>query len=138
MAVQAGGVDLLLRLATAVALAVVAFTHLDIADLYEAVGSPSLAATFRLQAAVAVLLAVALLVRPVVPVRLLVLAFSAASLGALVWSRYRCLYVPGFDSCFQETWQAPRAVSSAVAEAAALLLSAAGLALPTRRRVRTP
>lgn len=122
---------------TAVALAVVALVHLDLAPRYASIGSPSLGAQFRAQAVVAGLLALVLLVRPRAAAWAVTAAFGAASLAALVWSRYRDLPVPGFDGGFRETWEAEGAVTSAVAEAAVVVLALAGLALALRHRRRS-
>lgn len=125
----------LLRILTALALVGVAVVHLRIAQDYTGLGSRplSLGDQFYAQSAAALLLAVALLVRPHRLVWVATALFAAGSLAVLVWSRYRCLPVPGFDGCFQETWAVDGAKPAAAFETAALVLSAAGLAL-TRPR----
>jgi len=125
----------LLRVLTAAALIGVAVVHLRIAQDYVGLGTRpvSLGDQFYAQSAAGIGLAVLLLARPHRLLWLAAALFSVASLGALVWSRYECLPVPGFDGCFQETWQADGAKPAAALEAAALALSALGLALSWRR-----
>lgn len=125
-----------LRVLTAVALVGVAVVHLRIASDYVGLGSRplSLGDQFYAQSAAALALAVALLVRPHRLVWLATVLFSLASLGALVYSRYKCLPVPGFDGCFQETWEADGAKPALVFEVATLVGSAAALLLPVITR----
>jgi hypothetical protein len=129
----------LLRVLTAVALVGVAVVHLRIAPDYEGLGRHPLALTdqFYAQSAGALLLAVAVLVRPHRLVWLATVGFAVASLGGLVYSRYRCLPVPGFDGCFQETWAVRGAKPALAFEVATLVLSALALTL-TLTRTPTP
>lgn len=116
------------RVLTALALIGVAVVHLRIASSYEGLGGHPFALTdqFYAQAVAAFVLAGALLVRPHLLVWLAGTGLAAASLGVLVYSRYRCLPVPGFDGCFQETWATRGAKPAAAFEVAALVLSALG------------
>ncbi len=138
----------ILRVLLAAALAVVAFAHLDVADTYVEVGTKpfSLGYQFYAQAAGALLLALAVLV-PFVRswgrldplVWASAAGFGVISLVPLVVSRYRTIPVPGLDGGFMETWEAPRAVLSAVSESAVIVLAGAGLLLALRARsARTP
>jgi hypothetical protein len=136
-------VTLPLRIATAAALGVVAFAHLDVADTYTAIGDRplSLGDQFYAQSAVAIALGVVLLAlaaRPLPRLDALVwaatAAFGAVSLGALVYSRYNTIPVPGFEGGFSETWEAPRAVLSAWSEGVVIVLALLGLVLALRER----
>jgi hypothetical protein len=126
-----------LRLLTALALLGVAGVHLAIAGDYVGLGSHPLALSdqFYVQAAAGIALAGAVLWRPRLVVWFAVVGFAVGSLAALLYSRYRCLPIYGFDGCFQETWAARGAKLAAVTESAALVLGLAGAwvtARPTR------
>ncbi|MGB8652537.1 MAG: hypothetical protein WCD35_17955 [Mycobacteriales bacterium] len=123
-----------LRGLTGAALIGIAVVHLRIAGNYTGLGSHPLALSdqFYAQAVIAFLLTAALLVRPHLLVWLAVVAFAAGSLAVLVYSRYRCLPVHGFDGCFEETWAVQGAKAAAWFESGALVLGLAGAVL-TRR-----
>ena len=75
------------------------------------------------------MLAIALLVRPHALVWLASLGFAIASIGAITYSRYKCLPIYGFDGCFQEAWGVEGAKPAAFFEGATIVLSAIGAAL---------
>ncbi|MGZ6825370.1 MAG: hypothetical protein ACXVGH_01150 [Mycobacteriales bacterium] len=122
--------SLILRLLTGAALVGIAVVHLDIAGTYAGLGKTPLALNqqFYAQAVVAFVLAAALLVRPRPLVWLVTAGFAAGSLAVLIYSRYKCLPIYGFDGCFQESWSVKGAKPAAWCEAAALALTSAGLA----------
>ena len=122
------------RLLTALALVGVAVVHLRIAHSYTAVGDHPLALgdQFYAQSVIALLLAVAVLVRPAGLVWVACALFATGSLAVLVYSRYHSLPVPGFPGGFQESWDVEGAKQAAAFESAALLLSLIGGALPRR------
>ena len=117
-----------IRILAALALALNAAVHLKLADDYTAVGSRplSLGDQFYAQSAVAVVLALALLIRPHVLVWLATAAFSAVSLAALVVSRYTPIPVPGLDGGWQEAWT-DDARFAATVETIALVLALVGV-----------
>lgn len=127
---------------TAVALVGIAVVHLKIAGNYKGLGSHPLALSdqFYAQAAGGIVLGLALIVRPHALVWLAAVGFAIASLAGLVYSRYKCLPIYGFDGCFQESWGVEGAKPAAYFEVTALVLGAAGAAmtvpafLKTRRR----
>lgn len=135
-----------LRVLTAVALALVAYAHLDVADVYVEVGDKpfSLGYQFYAQAAGALTLAVAILI-PFVRswgkldplVWAAVAGFGVISLVPLVVSRYRPIPVPGLPDGFQESWSVEGAKLSAFAESAVIVLAVVGLLLALRAR-RSP
>jgi hypothetical protein len=122
--------SVILRVLTAAALVGVAVVHLRIAGNYKGLGSHPLALSdqFYAQAVVAFVLAVALLVKPHALVWLATAGFAVASLAVLIYSRYKCLPINGFDGCFQESWSVQGAKPAAWFEAATLALTSAGLA----------
>ncbi len=121
----------ILAVLTAVALVGIAVVHLQIADNYKGLGKHPLALSdqFYAQAAGGFVLALALLIRPHALVWLASLGFAIASLGAIVYSRYKCLPIYGFDGCFQEAWGVEGAKPAAYFEGMAIVTSAIGAAL---------
>jgi hypothetical protein len=125
-----------LRALTALALLGIAVVHLDIAKNYTSVGTHPLALSdqFYAQAAMAVVLAIAVVGWP----RSIVWAgsalFAAGSLAVLVYSRYRTIPIHGFPGGFQETWSAKGAKLAAGFELAALALAGAGSSANVGRR----
>src|SRR5687768_14832408 len=117
-----------LRVLAALALALNAAIHLKLADDYTAIGTRplSLGDQFYAQSAVAIVLALALLIRPHVLVWLATAAFSAVSLAALVVSRYTPIPVPGWDGGWQEAWT-DDARFAATVETVALVVALAGV-----------
>jgi len=129
--------SLLLRVLTGVALLIVAGVHVAIAPDYIGLGKRpfSLGDQFYIQSVVAVVLTIALLVRPHLLVWLATAGFAAGSLAVLVYSRYKTIPVPGFPPGFMESWDARGAKLAAISEAATLVFATigAGLALKTRQ-----
>lgn len=131
--------SVILRILTGAALVGIAVVHLQIAGNYPGIGTQPLAldTQFYVQSAIAVLLTVALLVRPHRLVWLMSALFAAGSLAVLVYSRYNPLPVYGFPGGFQESWSSRGAKPAAWFEVVALLLSLAGAARKGRRARRS-
>ncbi|MCW2543505.1 MAG: Membrane protein [Frankiales bacterium] len=123
--------SLALRVLTALALIGVAVVHLDIAGDYVPLGKHplSLGDQFRAQGVIAILLAIALMVKPHLLVWLAAAGFAAGSLAVLVYSRYKTIPIYGLPGGFTETWEAKGAKPAAYFESAALLLALIGSAL---------
>jgi hypothetical protein len=131
--------SLLLRVLAALTLIGVAVVHLDIAGDYQPLGKHplSLGDQFYAQGVVAILLALALLVKPHLLVWLAAAGFAAGSLAVLVYSRYKTIPVYGLPGGFSESWSTKGAKPAAWFEGAALLLTLAGSALSSRDHVRS-
>jgi hypothetical protein len=129
----------ILAVLTAVALVGIAVVHLNIAGNYKGLGSHPLALSdqFYAQAVGGIVLAIALLIRPHALVWLSCLGFAIASLGAITYSRYKCLPIYGFDGCFQESWGVEGARPAAYFEGLAIVLSTIGAALTVPAFLRT-
>ena len=123
--------SLVLRVLAALALIGVAVVHFDIAGDYVPLGKHplSLGDQFYAQGVIAILLAIALVVRPHFVVWLASAGFAAGSLAVLVYSRYKTIPVYGLPGGFTETWDARGAKLAAAFESAALLLTLIGAAL---------
>ena len=126
---------LLVRLVAAVALSVVAGVHLYLAGGYALIGDQvTVGDLFRVQAAVAGIVALALLVRPTPMVWLLAAAVGLASLLAVVVTVYVAVPAIGpLPRVFEPAWY-PEKVLAAAAAAAALLAALVGLVLARRQR----
>jgi hypothetical protein len=125
-----------LRFGTAVALGIDAAVHWQNAPAYDAVtGTLSQGALFRVEAALAVLAGLLVLVRPRPSSWLAALAVAASALAAVLLYRYVDVGTLGpLPDMYESTWQVPGKLLSAYAEAAAIVL--AGLGLLTHRRHR--
>lgn len=123
-----------LRVGTAAALAIDAAVHLRNAAAYDAVKATiSQGALFRVEAGVAVAAALLVLVWPRRTSWILALLVAASALGAVLLYRYVDVGVLGpLPDMYENTWQVPGKLVSAVAEGAAVVL--AGLGLRTHRR----
>jgi hypothetical protein len=121
------------RVLTAVALAVSAYVHLDLSSSpYAAGGQLTLGALFLAQAVVAAVVALWVLVRPSRAAYAVAAVVAAASFLALVLSTYvRLPQVGPLPVLYEPVWYADKAVA-AVAAGVALLAAVTGLA----RRVR--
>ena len=120
----------LLGLATAVALGIDTYVHAKDASFYDAVRTSviSQGALFRLEAAVAALIAVALLIRPSRFWWAAALLVTASAFGAVMLYRYVDVGTLGpLPNMFEPTWALPGKLTSAWAEGAGTLLAAAGL-----------
>jgi hypothetical protein len=129
----------LLGVATAVALGIDAYVHAHDAAFYDAVRTSviSQGTLFRLEAVVAGLIALALLIRPSRLWWAAALIVAASAFGAVVLYRYVDVGRLGpLPNMFEPTWALPGKAASAWAEGAGIILAAAGLL--TTRRVREP
>ena len=125
-----------LGIATAALLAIDAYVHFDDAHLYD--GGTGAAITegslFRVQAAVAVVLAVALLVRPHWLVWAVTVLVAGSAAGAVYL--YTNVDVGGLGplpNMYEPTWALPGKRLSAVAESAATIVAVLGLVLAVLR-----
>ena len=129
----------LLGVATAVALGIDAYVHARDAAFYDAVRTSliSQGTLFRLEAGVAGLIAVALLIRPSRFWWAAALVVAASAFGAVVLYRYVDVGSLGpLPNMYEPTWALPGKAASAWAEGAGIILAAAGLL--TTLRVRAP
>lgn len=123
------------RIATAAMLGIDAYLHAVDAHFYDAVASSlvSQGTLFRVEAAAAALVAVALLAWPRRPVWGAAVLVAAVGLAAVVVYRYVDFGRLGpLPAMYEPTWSVPGKLLSAYAEGAATLLSAAGLLLSSR------
>lgn len=122
------------RLLTAVALAVSAYVHVDLSSSpYWAGGRLTLGALFLGQAVVAGVVALGVLLRPSRAAYAVAALVAAASLLALVLSTYvRLPQVGPFPVLYEPVWYADKVVA-AVAAGVALPAALAGMAAAGRR-----
>ena len=128
-----------LGVATAAALAIDAYVHASDAGFYDAVRTSviSQGTLFRLEAAVAALVALALVIRPSRIWFAAAFIVAASALGAVLLYTYVDVGTLGpIPNMYEPTWALPGKVASAWAEGAGLVLAAIGFL--TTRRVRTP
>ena len=123
-----------LRIATAAALGIDAVVHWQNASAYDAVtGTISQGQLFRVEAVLAVVVGLLVLVRPRPSSWLAALLVAASALAAVVLYRYVDVGALGpLPDMYENTWQVPGKLLSAYAEAAAVVL--AGLGLLTHRK----
>jgi hypothetical protein len=117
---------------TAALLAIDAYVHLHDAHLYDtgAGGSITEGSLFRVEAGVAVLVALALLVRPHWLVWVIALLVAASAAGALYLYTYVDVGPLGpLPDMYEPTWALPGKRLAAVAETAATVIAVAGLAV---------
>jgi hypothetical protein len=123
---------------TAALFAVDAYVHFHDAGLFGDSGAAlSQPTVFRIQASVAVVVAIALLVRPhwlVWAVALLVAA--SATTAVFLYTNVNVGPLGPLPDMYDPTWVLPGKRASAVAESVATVLSAAGLTLALRARRR--
>jgi hypothetical protein len=128
-----------LAAATAAALGVDAYVHLRDAALYETVRTSALsqATLFRAQAVAAVVVAIALLIRPRPAVWAIaaVVAGSAAA-AVLLYTNVDVGTLGPLPDMYEPTWALPGKLTSAVAEVAGTVLALAGLVLSLATRSR--
>jgi hypothetical protein len=127
-----------LGVATAALLAIDAYVHFDDAGLYDFGTSAAITqgSLFRAQASIAVVVAVALLIRPHWLVWAAAVLVAASATGAVFLYTYVDVGRLGpLPDMYEPTWALPGKRTSAVAESVATGLSALGLvvALFTRR-----
>jgi hypothetical protein len=130
----------LLGLATAAVLCVDVYVHAHDASFYDAVRTSviSQGTVFRLEAAVAALISVALLIRPSQLLWAAALIVTASAFGAVVLYQYVDVGTLGpLPNMYEPTWALPGKAASAWAEGAGILLAAAGLLTTRTTRART-
>lgn len=117
---------LVLRVATAIGLAVVAAVHLALANRYDLVGEQvSLGQLFRVQDLVAGLAALALLARPTRPVVVVGAAVALLSLLAVAGTTYLALPAMGpLPRVYEPIWFGEKALAAGAAELAAAAAAA--------------
>ena len=128
----------LLGVATAAMLGIDAVVHARDAHFYDAVRTSviSQGTLFRLEAAVAAIIAIALLIRPSRIWWAAALIVAASAFGAVVLYTYVDVGTLGpLPNMYEPTWVLPGKSASAWAEGAGVILAAAGL-LTTRARTR--
>jgi hypothetical protein len=128
----------LMGVATAAMLGIDALVHARDAHFYDAVRTSviSQGTLFRLEAAVAALVAVALLIRPSRLWWAAALIVAASAFGAVLLYQYVDVGQLGpLPNMYEPTWALPGKSASAWAEGAGIVLAAAGM-LTTRARTR--
>jgi hypothetical protein len=133
-------VNRLLGLLTAALLGIDTYVHARDAHFYDAVRTSviSQGTLFRLEAAVAALIAVALLIRPSRFWWAAALIVAASAFGAVVLYQYVDVGRLGpLPNMYEPTWALPGKAASAWAEGGGIILAAAGL-LTTRTTTDWP
>jgi glucan phosphoethanolaminetransferase (alkaline phosphatase superfamily) len=128
-----------LAVVTAVLLAVDAYVHLSDASQYDSFKSSVMSegTLFRIQGIVAIVVAVAVLIWPRILTWVLAILVSGSAAVAVVLYTYVNVGALGpLPNLYENTWNAPGKVASAVAETAAALVAIAGLVLAIRSRRR--
>ena len=136
-AVPAAATQRVLGAAAAAALAIDAYVHFHDAGYYTAVTSSVLsqATLFRVQAALAAALALALLARPSRLWWAAGFLVGASAFGAVLLYRYVDVGALGpIPNMYEPTWVSPGKLASAWAEGAATILTATGLLVAVRAR----
>lgn len=134
-----GALQRTLGAATAVLLAVDAYVHFHDAHFYDAVTTSTLSEgnLFRAQAVVAVVVGVALLVRPHPVVWAVAVLVTAGAVGAVLLYRYVDVGALGpLPDMYEPTWAAAGKLASAVAEGLGTLLAVIGFVVAVRARPR--
>jgi hypothetical protein len=129
-------INRVLGVATAAMLGIDAVVHARDAHFYDAVRTSviSQGTLFRLEAAVATLVAVVLLIRPSRFWWAVALIVAASAFGAVLLYQYVDVGQLGpIPNMYEPTWALPGKAASAWAEGVAVILAAAGL-LTTRAR----
>ncbi|XVU28179.1 hypothetical protein ACQPZJ_14375 [Actinoplanes sp. CA-054009] len=128
-----------LSVLTAALLGVDAFVHLHDASRYDQFRTSVMSegTLFEIQAIVAILVALALLVRPGVTTWIVSLVVAGSAAVAVTLYTYVNVGNLGpVPNLYENTWNEPGKVGSAVAETIAALLSIAGLVLAVRAHRR--
>ena len=128
-----------LAVVTAVLLAVDAYVHLSDASQYDSFKSSVMSegTLFRIQGVVAIVVAVAVLIWPRVLTWVLSLLVAGSAAVAVVLYTYVNVGPLGpLPNLYENTWNAPGKVWSALAEGAAALIAIAGLVMAVRMRRR--
>jgi hypothetical protein len=129
----------MLRVSTAAALGIDAVVHARNASAYDAVkATVSQGELFRLEAGLAIVAALLVLMRPRPSSWVAALVVAASALAAVLRYRYVDVGSLGpFPDMYENSWQVPGKLLSAYAEAAAVLLAVLGV-LTHRDGARTP
>jgi hypothetical protein len=128
-----------LAVATAVLLGIDAYVHLHDAHFYDSLASSSLSegTLFRIQAIVAVVVAVALLVRPHPVVWAVAVLVTASAVGAVLLYTYVDVGALGpLPDLYEPSWVPAGKLASAVAEGLGTLLAITGFVVSMRTHLR--
>jgi len=128
-----------LALITAALLGVDAYVHLREAASYDGFKSSVMTegTLFRIQAVVAIVVAVLLLIWPRIITWLLSLLVAGSAVVAVTLYTYVNVGQLGpLPNLYENTWNPPGKITSAIAEAVAALLSLLGLVIAIRNRQR--
>jgi energy-converting hydrogenase Eha subunit C len=134
-----GVLQRVLAAATAVLLAIDAYVHFRDAHFYDSLATSTLSEgnLFRAQAVVAVVVAVALLVRPHPAVWAVAVLVAGSAVGAVLLYTYVDVGALGpLPDLYEPTWAAAGKVASAVAEGLGTLLAIIGFVVAVRTRPR--
>ncbi|MFF5293694.1 hypothetical protein [Paractinoplanes globisporus] len=126
-----------LAVVTAVLLGVDAYVHLHDAGQYDQFRSSVMSegTLFRIQAVVAIVVALAVLIRPNILTWILSLLVSASvAIAVTLYTYVNVGQLGPIPNLYENTWNEPGKVGSAVAETLAALVSIAGLILALRTR----
>jgi glucan phosphoethanolaminetransferase (alkaline phosphatase superfamily) len=129
-----------LAVLTAVLLGVDAYVHLNDASRYDSFKSSVMSegTLFRIQGIVAIVVALLLLIWPRILTWVLSILVSGSAVVAVVLYTYVNVGALGpLPNLYENTWNPPGKVASAVAEAAATLVAIVGLVLTIRNRRRS-
>ena len=130
-----------LSVVVAALLAVDAYVHLSDASQYDSFKSSVMSegTLFRIQGVVAIVVAVAVLIWPrrVITWVLSILVAGSAAVAVTLYTYINVGPLGPLPNLYENTWNAPGKVVSAVAETAAVLVSIAGLVLAIRMRRRS-
>jgi hypothetical protein len=136
---RVGAVQRALAVATAVLLAIDAYVHFHDAHFYDPAATSTLSEgnLFRAQAIAAVVVAVALLVRPHPVVWAVAVLVTASAVGAVLLYRYVDVGTLGpLPDLYEPTWAVPGKSASAVAEGLGTLLAIIGFVVAVWTRPR--
>jgi glucan phosphoethanolaminetransferase (alkaline phosphatase superfamily) len=136
---RAAAGERLLALVTAALLGVDAYVHLHDAAKYDGFKSSVMTegTLFRIQAVVAIVVAALVLIWPSVLTWLLsLLVAGSAAVAVTLYTYVNVGQLGPLPNLYENTWHEPGKIPSAIAEAAAALISLAGLAMAARRRRR--
>ena len=128
-----------LAVATAVLLGIDAYVHLHDAHFYDSLASSSLSEgnLFRIQAIVAVVVAVALLIRPHPAVWAVAVLVTASAVGAVLLYTYVDVGALGpLPDLYEPTWVPAGKLAFAVAEGLGTLLAVIGFVVSMRTYLR--
>jgi hypothetical protein len=135
-----GALQRALAVATAVLLGIDAYVHLHDAHFYDSVASSNISEgnLFRAQAILAVVVAVALLVRPHPVVWAVAVLVTASAVGAVLLYTYVDVGALGpLPNLYEPTWALPGKLASAVAEGLGTLLAITGFVVAVARKPST-